>query len=367
MRPGDRMRAIYEFKPVDHLPRAEFYIWPEAVVRWKKEGLPEDWEQQNFFQYDPPGGFGTGVNLGWCEPPFLPGFEEKVIETIGEEEIIQGYCGRWLRVFRGRRHGFMPEYIKHPVGNMAEWEQVGQRLNPDTPGRWNGLAAMVQENRAKADAVGGLLTQGLIGGYMYLRALIGPVDLLYMFHDDPGVIHACMQGWLKLMDAALAHVQAAAEIDEVFFAEDICYNHGILISPDAMREFLFPYYGQLLRSAHGRQKRKIYFKVDTDGDCRPTIPIYRELGMDFMSPFEVASGCEVVPIARQYPWLVMSGGIDKRVLAQGKAAIDAHLQAILPFMVKRGGFYPTCDHGVPDDVSFENYLHYRRRIHEWDH
>jgi len=202
---------------------------------------------------------------------------------------------------------------------------------------------------------------------MYLRALIGPVDLLYKFHDDPGVIHACMRGWLKLMDAALAQVQAAAEIDEIFFAEDICYNHGILISPDAMREFLFPYYGELLRDARGRQKRKIYFKVDTDGDCRPTIPIYRELGMDFMSPFEVASGCDVVPIAKKYPWLIMSGGIDKRILAQGKAAIDAHLKAILPFMVERGGYYPTCDHGVPDDVSLENYLHYRGRIHEWDH
>jgi hypothetical protein len=63
----------------------------------------------------------------------------------------------------------------------------------------------------------------------------------------------------------------------------------------------------------------------------------------------------------------MSGGIDKRILAQDKGAIDAHLKAILPFMVQRGGYYPTCDHGVPDDVSLENYLHYRRRIHEWDH
>ena len=368
MRPGDRLRATYEFKPLDHLGRTEFYIWPEAIERWKKEGLPEDWQAQNFFQYDPSGGSGTGVNLGWCEPPFLPAYEEKTIEVLrADEEIIQDYAGRWLKVFRGRRHGFMPDYLKHPVSTLRDWEQVVQRLNPETPQRWDGLEAQVRENRANADAVSGLLTQGLIGGYMYLRALIGPEDLLYKFYDDPALIHACMQAWLKLMDAALARVQAAVAIDEIYFAEDICYNHGILISPDAMREFLFPYYRQLLHNAHGRQQKKIYFKIDTDGDCRPTIPVYRELGMDVMSPFEVASGCDVVAIAKQYPWLVMSGGIDKRVLAQGKQAIDKHLQHILPFMVKRGGYYPTCDHGVPDDVSLENYLHYRRRVCEWDH
>ena len=32
---------------------------------------------------------------------------------------------------------------------------------------------------------------------MYLRALIGPEDLLYMFYDEPEVIHAAMQGWLR--------------------------------------------------------------------------------------------------------------------------------------------------------------------------
>jgi uroporphyrinogen decarboxylase len=175
-----------------------------------------------------------------------------------------------------------------------------------------------------------------------------------------------MQGWLNLMDAALARVQAEIEIDEIFTAEDICYNHGLLISPDSMREFLLPYYQQLLTSARRRQRRHIYYHVDTDGDCRPAIPIYYELGLTKMSPMEVAAGCDVVEIARQYPRLVMSGGIDKRVLAAGKDAIEAHLQRIIPFMVDRGGYFPTCDHGVPNDVSLENYRYYRRRVCELD-
>lgn len=362
------MRATYAFAPLDHLHRQEFYIWEEALARWQAEGLPADWAEQNLFQFDGTGIFDTGVNLGWCEAPFLPMFEAKTLEVHGDHEIIQDAAGRTLKVFTGRRHGFMPDYLAHPVGSLRDWHEVAApRLDPANSARWEGLETAVRAARAQADAEGGMLHQRLVGGYMYLRALIGPEDLLFMFYDAPEVVHAAMQGWLALMDAAVARVQAITPLDELFFAEDICYNHGLLVSPDTVREFLFPYYGQLLDNARGRQAQRLHFQVDTDGDCRPAIPLYRELGLTRMCPFEVASGCDVVEIARQHPDLVISGGIDKRVLASGKDAIDAHLRHILPFMVARGGYYPTCDHGVPDDVSLENYLYYRRRVCELDH
>ena len=62
---------------------------------------------------------------------------------------------------------------------------------------------------------------------------------------------------------------------------------------------------------------------------------------------------------------LISGGIDKRILAEGKEAIDRHIDSILPVMKKRGGYIPTCDHGVPAEVSFENYIHFRKRLQEF--
>ena len=72
----------------------------------------------------------------------------------------------------------------------------------------------------------------------------------------------------------------------------------------------------------------------------------------------------MVELGQRYPDLVMFGGIDKRVLAHSKAAIDAHLERILPPMRARGGYIPTCDHGVPEEVTLDNYLHYRKRCVE---
>ena len=86
--------------------------------------------------------------------------------------------------------------------------------------------------------------------------------------------------------------------------------------------------------------------------------------MDVMSPFEVASNCDVVRTGKEFPNLVITGGIDKRVLAQGKKEIDEMVERIIPAMRERGGYIPTCDHGVPAEVSLENYLHYRQRCVE---
>jgi hypothetical protein len=177
-----------------------------------------------------------------------------------------------------------------------------------------------------------------------------------------------MRAWLDLADALIAHHQQFVTLDELFLAEDICYNHGPLISPDMMQEFLFPYYQQLVYNLKARQldkTRHLYGHVDTDGYAVPVIPLYRAaIGMDAMSPFEVASGCDVVEIGKQYPDLALFGGIDKRVLARGRAAIDAHLEYILPPMRERGGYIPTCDHGVPEEVPYQDYLYYRKRCVE---
>jgi uroporphyrinogen decarboxylase len=359
-----KMRDTYEIKSGAPLIRREFGYY--CMERWKEQGMPQDVPLEKLFDYEPVGKHGLG-DLGWCEAAFSPAFETKIIEDRGEHEVVQDFAGRHVLCFKGRRSGFMPEYLDHPVKDMKTWqEDVKWRLDPSTPQRYEKLLQNV-ENAKKSAAEGCLIAQGLIGGYMYLRSLMGPEALLYAFYDMPEVIHDCMQTWMKLADAVIARHQEHVTFDEIFFAEDICYKSGPLISPEMMRRFLFPYYQQIIAALKRRQidkARHLYVQIDTDGNAVPVIPVYQEIGMDVMSPFEVASGCDVVRIGKQHPRLVMSGGIDKRVLATTKAEIDQHLEYILPAMRARGGYTPTCDHGVPEEVSYENYLHYRKRCVE---
>jgi hypothetical protein len=359
-----KLRDTYAVTPGVLLFRREFGFY--CLERWKEQGMPQDVPLHELFHYDPPGNHGLG-QLGWCEAAFVPQFEVKVIEDRGEHEVAQDHAGRHILFFKGRRNGFMPEYLDHPVKDRRTWEEeVKWRLDPASPERYADLEERMAKAR-EAAAQGLMIQQNLIGGYMYLRSLIGPEDTLYAFHDMPDLIHECMRVWFELADAVIARHQQYVTIDEIFFAEDICYNHGSLISPEMMREFLFPYYQQVITNLKARQidkTRHLHCHIDTDGFADPVIPVYQEIGMDAMSPFEVAAGCDVVAIGRRHPNLAIFGGIDKRVLAQGRDAIDRHLEYIIPPMRERGGYIPTSDHGVPEEVPYEDYLYYRERCIE---
>ncbi len=361
-----KLRDFYALRPDAPIFQKEFGFY--CLDRWKKEGhLLDETNLSELFHFDGSGQHGL-YGLGWCEAAFSPVFEEKLIEDRGEHEVIQDWAGRHVLFFKGRRNGFMPEYLDHPVKDINSWEENCKwRMNPTSAERYQDMDARMQDARAAAGS-GKVITQHVVGGYMYLRSLIGPVDLMYKVYDDPALIHACMETWFNLADTVTAIHQKHVTLDEFFIGEDICYNHGPLISPDMIREFLFPYYQQLLTNIKARQldrTRHLFFQLDTDGFSDPVISMYRELGMDYLSPFEVASGCDVVRTGREYPDLLISGGIDKRILAEGKEAIDRELDRIMPVMRKRGGYIPTCDHGVPEEVSFENYMHFRSRMREY--
>ena len=361
-----RCRDFYFQKPDAPLVMREFGWY--SLERWEREGWIRKGEDVwKTFDLDEPGNYSVR-ELGWCEAAFDPCFEVKILEDRGEHEVVQDTAGRHVLYFKGKRDGFMPEYLDHPVKDQKTWEeQVKWRLDPKSPHRFDHFEKIKPEI-LQAVGEGKIITEQSIGGYMYLRSLMGPEKLLYAFYDMPELIHDCMQTWLALADSVIAEHQKYFDIDELFIAEDICYNVSSLTSHDMMREFLFPYYQQLIAGIRSRQKdktRKLFIQVDTDGAAHTVIDVYKEIGVNFMSPFEVASGNDVVELRKKYPDLLMTGGFDKRILAKGKEAIDREVDRIMPFMKKYGGYIPTCDHGVPEEVSFENYLHFRNRLKEF--
>ena len=360
-----KLRAAYDITPNAPFYRREFGFY--CLDRWYEQGLDPEADLAREFDYDLPGSVWLG-GIGGCEAPFDPPFDVRVIEDRGDHEVVQDAAGRHVLCFKGRRNGFMPEYLDHPVKDWRSWEELCKwRLDPASSARKNEATTRMRDALPAARR-GCMMTQYLVGGYMYLRSLMGPEGILYAVCETPDLVHDCMRTWLEVADAVTALHQQWVTLDEILFDEDICYKNGALISPDMMREFLFPYYRQLLsniRSRQGDPPRRLHIHVATDGWCVPVISLYQqEIGMNVMSPFEVAAGCDVVQAGRDFPDLVIYGGIDKRVLADSSEAIDKMLERILPPMLARGGYIPNCDHGVPEEVTLELYRHYRKRCVE---
>ena len=88
-------------------------------------------------------------------------------------------------------------------------------------------------------------------------------------------------------------------------------------------------------------------------------------GITALWPFEATSGQNIVEVRTQYPRLGMFGGLDKKALITGtREAIDAELEAKVPFMLERGGYIPLLDHNASPDISWESYAYYRQRLSE---
>lgn len=363
---AQKLRDFYNMVPDAPIYQCEFGYY--SLDRWKREGhITDKTDLNQLFGFDV-GGSHSLEELGWCEAAFLPEFDVEILEDRGEYELERDHAGRHVLYFKGRRDGFMPEYVDHPVKDQRTFEEdVKWRMDPHNEKRFETLEKRMKKAQ-EAVLEGQMIVQRLIGGYMYLRSLVGPLDLLYKFHDEPELIHSLMEAWFDLADRVIEEHQKHVTLDELFLAEDICYNHGSLISPQMMKEFLLPYYEQLIENIRKRQldrERHLHIQIDTDGFADPVIPLYRSIGMDYMSPFEVAAGCDVIRAADEYPDLRIKGGMDKRILARGKDAIDRMVYSIVPQMKKRGGYIPVCDHGVPEEVSFENYMHFRKRLLEF--
>ncbi len=110
-----KLRAAYAITPGAPFVQREFGFY--CLERWAEQGMPADVARAELFGYDPSGGRSIG-GLDWCEAAFTPAFEEKVLEDRGEYELVQDFAGRHVLCFKGRRSGFMPEYVDHPVKDM---------------------------------------------------------------------------------------------------------------------------------------------------------------------------------------------------------------------------------------------------------
>jgi hypothetical protein len=84
--------------------------------------------------------------------------------------------------------------------------------------------------------------------------------------------------------------------------------------------------------------------VDCDGNVEQFLPLVIEGGLNGFLPFEVAAGN------------------DRRALARDKAAIDGEIEEKVRPMLAEGRHFPMLDHYALPDISFENYLYYRRRL-----
>ena len=149
-------------------------------------------------------------------------------------------------------------------------------------------------------------------------------------------------------------------LDYIELQEDMAYKHAPMISPTMFRKFLAPHYRRVIDFLKRNGVRLVY--VDCDGDPGGLISEWINVGVDGMSPVEIAAGCDPLSIRKMYPRFFMMGGIDKRVITMRKIDIYSEVMNKVPVLLEQGGFIPHIDHAIPHDIPLLNYMYYRELL-----
>ena len=144
-------------------------------------------------------------------------------------------------------------------------------------------------------------------------------------------------------------------------SEDMAYKSHSMISPAMVRKFLMPQYLRWVDQI--KSSGCPIIDMDSDGEISVLIPLWIEVGINVCDPIEVAAGNDIVAYRERFGHkMAYTGGIDKRALAAGGDVMRAEVMRVVPPMLKDGGFIPGCDHGVPPDISWPNFIEYTRLL-----
>lgn len=333
---------------------------------WHSQGLPEDVPPRKIPQYAfeqigspypwPEGGPGFSVN-----ERMIPQFEEKVIEVLPNSQIVQDWKGNICEIgkeyttehLRNAIDFVTRRWVKCPVESWDDWEAMKERYDPDDLSR---LPDNPEElGKQVADRTWPIAIH-FSGPFWQMREWLGFESLCTMFYDDPDLVRDMAAFWTDYVSRLMENAFRYCVPDEVHLSEDMAYKAFSMVSPDMAREFLFPawkQWGEVVKS-HG----VAVYAMDSDGFIGELIPLWIDAGIHACDPIEVAAHNDIVEFRERFgKKMAYRGGVDKRAMAAGGETLEEELARIKP-VVDSGGYIPSCDHGIPADVSWPNYLQY---------
>ncbi len=364
MTPRERFVETLTFGSPDRIPLTPGRGRKSTRAAWHDQGLPGSIAPEDIpaFAYKTAGG-----SLPWPErgedfpvnERMIPQFEEKVLERRASSLVVQDWKGNTceisdrydVRYLRDPIDFVTRRWIRCPVESWEDWEKMKERYDASDPARLSSDA--VERGRRLADRAWPIEIQ-LPGPFWQLREWVGFEQLCVLFYDDPDLVRDMTSFWRDFVLELLARTFAHITPDCVHLSEDMAYKAHAMISPAMVREHLLPCY-----QAWGEEVRAAgvpVYAMDSDGYIGELIPLWMEAGINACDPIEVAAGNDIVLFRETYgSRMAYRGGIDKRAMARGGEVLRAEIDRVRP-VAESGGYIPGCDHGVPADVSWANYV-----------
>ena len=366
----ERHIATLTFGQPDRVPFAPGGGRKSTLAAWHTQGLPPDVHDYHAYVRELLGIEPAVVDgLPWPDIDFrmMPQYEEKVLERREGSIVVQDWKGNVCEIsdqydvtyLRNAIDFVTRRWIRCPVESRADWPAMAARYDAGDPRRFPANYAESCAMWRKRNSPLGL---SFSGAFWQLREWLGFEGLCMLLIDDPDFAMEMTRFWDDFVARLLRKVFRDFVPDFVLVNEDMAYKVKPMISPAMTRRFLLPawqHWAQICREAGVP-----IYEIDSDGYVEDLIPVWIEAGFIVNSPQEVAAGNDLPRLRREYGTrMAYRGGVDKRAMAKGGPALRAEIDRLRP-VIDAGGYIPSCDHGIPADVSWPNFVEYCRLLAE---
>lgn len=368
----ERYISALTFGNPDKIPLQPGGPRESTVKRWIDDGMPREALNigpVNYILTEVLGISFPGTNQWhgfWMDSRMNPWFEEKVLEHKDGVLTVQDWMGATTQILdkydvtyiRNAKDFVTRKWIRFPVTCREEWEDMKKRYDAFDPTR---LPQDLEKMGKASYEYNGVTHLYVNGPFWQLREWMGMEELCVAFIERPDLVSEMISFWCDFVTDLFKRFLPYIRVDWVTFQEDMAYKVHPMIGPEMTREFIGPTYKKWA------ELLKLYnvpvLSVDSDGYVDDLIPVWLESGFNLNEPVEVAAGNDIVAMREKYGRSIgYVGGIDKRCIAAGGRTMYNEVMRCVPPLLKDGGYIPGCDHAVPPDISYQNYIEYSRLL-----
>lgn len=275
-------------------------------------------------------------------------------------EIIESETGEITRqVLENDVTYSMPEFVRYSVRDRESWEFFKRRTRP----RQIMSRSDMEANCRRFDTRDTPLCIGAGSTYGYIRGLMGTEGASIAIMNDPELAHDIVQTNLEYVRAHVFPLIERLKPEIVATGEDLCYNHGMLLSPRHFHEFCGAYYRELCECAFANGVQLV--AIDTDGNAMEFTDVAASYGVNAIFPYEVKAGNDLFALREKHPDFVFFGWLEKEVVNEdNEAFIEGEIMAKVPPLMEKRRYFPNGDHGLQPMVTFPNLCKFMTLLHE---
>ncbi len=200
---------------------------------------------------------------------------------------------------------------------------------------------------------------GVIGQYgdifTMVWELMGFTGFSYALFDQPALVDALFDSIGNTVVSMFEYMAQSDAVNILWYSDDIAYISGLMLSPDQLRKYFFPWLKKIGALAKASNKPLIYH---SDGILWDVFDDIVACNVDAIHPLE-PKAMDILEVKERYgSQLCLIGNLDVGdILTLGTPDdVRRELRKNIECVGYNGGYCAGSGNSIPDYVNYENYL-----------